>query len=367
MPSMPSQPTSLFPAVFRSIPFEATGIDRDHGVSLVTHEFTNRDEPYNEPMRRKTRTWSFRGVLTGEAAPALRDRLIVACETKTPGVLWHQNIGLATVYCTSCRPHEAAGEGLYTTWFDLEFVEAGGALPVSHLVSITLGAKLALMDAAMGIAYAVTADGTAARQTLTASAIAATAAELADRDVGDAIDKKLTAIVAQAGVLAADADATTEAWQDLFAEVTDPDDARALVASTAAIYADDDAIFNLMAHLSALSICAALTETETFTAWDDAVAARDYVVDLLAAAGDTVVDADLYAAITDARGRFAETMNDAALALPRLRAHSQVPPLPALVVAHRLYGDATRVDELLSRNAFADPNLIAGELRVLAE
>lgn len=367
MPSLPSIPTSLFPAVFRAIPFEATAIDRDHGVEVVTHEFPNTDAPYNEPMRRKTRRWTFRGCVTGETGPLLRDLLIAACEVKLPGILWHQNIGLANVYCVSCRPHEAAEEGQFTTWFDLEFVEAGLYLPAGSLVTVALAAKVAVMDAVAGIRYAAADDGDAARQAATAAALKSAADLVADRDVAEGLMSALDAITAQAGVLESDTAATVAAWQSLFADLENGAEARTIVHATADIYDADPSELTRMIHLSALRQAATQTLIEEFRTWDDAVAMRDDLSTLFEDSLLAISDMDLYAAVVDARGQFVMGMNDLALQLPRLSTHQQDAPIPALLLAHRLYGDASRVTDIISRNGIGDPTQIAGSLRVLAE
>jgi len=367
MPSLPSIPTSLFPAVFRAIPFEATAIDRDHGVEVVTHEFPNTDAPYNEPMRRKTRRWTFRGCVTGETGPLLRDLLIAACEVKLPGILWHQNIGLVNVYCVSCRPHEAAEEGQFTTWFDLQFVEAGAYLPAGSLVTAALAAKLAVMGAVSGIRYAAADDGSAARQAATAAALKSAADVIADRDVAESLLSALDAISAQSGVLASDTAATVTAWQSLFVDLENGSDARAIVHATADIYDADPSELTRMIHLSALQQAATQTLIEEFRTWEDAAAMRDDISTIFESALQAIDDLDLYAAVVEARGQFVIAMNAIALQLPRLKTHRQESAIPALVLAHRLYGDASRVTDIISRNGIGDPTQIAGSLRVLAE
>ncbi|WP_035597779.1 hypothetical protein, partial [Halomonas salina] len=66
------------------------------------------------------------------------------------------------------------------------------------------------------------------------------------------------------------------------------------------------------------------------------------------------------AAVTDLRRR--------GTALPELATHTPAAPLPALVIAQRLYGDATRDAEIVRRNRIRHPGRVpADPLEVLSE
>ena len=90
------------------------------------------------------------------------------------------------------------------------------------------------------------------------------------------------------------------------------------------------------------------------SSYQDAAALRGLVCDALddeiTRAGDAGED-EVYTAFRALRIAVVLDLRARADALPRLR-QVTVPPLPAEVLAYRLYGDATRADELVTR---ADP------------
>ncbi len=87
----------------------------------------------------------------------------------------------------------------------------------------------------------------------------------------------------------------------------------------------------------------------------------DAIEELCLDAGD-----DLFAALTDLRATLFDHVTD--LSLPGLSTYTPNQSLPALIVAHLLYGDATRDQEIVERNNVAHPGSIQGgtELEVLS-
>jgi len=74
------------------------------------------------------------------------------------------------------------------------------------------------------------------------------------------------------------------------------------------------------------------------------------LVDAGSAGGDTVSGAELYETIAALRASTATRLSEIARSLPELEAYTVPADLPALVVAHELYGDAREADGLVARN-----------------
>ncbi|KMQ73996.1 DNA circularization protein [Marinobacter subterrani] len=83
---------------------------------------------------------------------------------------------------------------------------------------------------------------------------------------------------------------------------------------------------------------------------------------------EAITDA-VYAALVDLRAKVSDDLRTRAVALPGMTTYTPQRTLPALVVAHRLYGDATRADEIVVRNSARHPGALRGgmDLEVLSE
>lgn len=86
--------------------------------------------------------------------------------------------------------------------------------------------------------------------------------------------------------------------------------------------------------------------------YEDAIAVRDAVADLMDAESQVAADAgdlNAYAALRALRAAVVRDLTVRAAQLPRLVVVTRRAPLPAAVIAYQLYGDATRADDLVRR------------------
>ncbi|CAM5520338.1 DNA circularization protein [Eoetvoesiella caeni] len=122
-----------------------------------------------------------------------------------------------------------------------------------------------------------------------------------------------------------------------------------------------------MATLTAARIVA---ETAWPSRQDAEAAGRDalQMIDAQMAAEAPISDT-VYSALVALRVAVVEDLRARAIALPGLTTYTPQVTLPALVVAHRLYGDAKRADEIVIRNKAPHPGALRGgiELEVLGE
>lgn len=108
--------------------------------------------------------------------------------------------------------------------------------------------------------------------------------------------------------------------------------------------------------------------TLTFDSFDQAIEVRNELSEaieaLLADAGD-----DVFSRLWDLRAALGNRLTDVAATLPRVLELTLTGAVPALVLAQRLYGDATRDQEIIDRNSLRNPASIPGGtvLKVLSE
>lgn len=115
----------LLPASFRGVPFGVEGSDDRFGRRGQTHEFPARDVPYHEDLGRAARQSSLTAFLIGDDYLEQRDRLLSAIEEGGPGTLVHPWFGSLQVCIDgSCSVSHRWDEGGYCA-ISLAFVEAG--------------------------------------------------------------------------------------------------------------------------------------------------------------------------------------------------------------------------------------------------
>ena len=141
----------LQPASFRGVPFEVESDSSPAGRKTQTHEFVQRDQPFVEDLGRKTREFKLVGFVGGADCFQKRDALLAALDKAGPGELVHPWLGKLTVTAgDGCEySHERSEGGLVR--FSLVFIEAGEkGFPVGtpNTGRQLLKAKTGLLDVA---------------------------------------------------------------------------------------------------------------------------------------------------------------------------------------------------------------------------
>ncbi len=124
-------------------------------------------------------------------------------------------------------------------------------------------------------------------------------------------------------------------------------------------------ILQTYALRSLAKACAAYSPTSS----DDARSVLGQVVPVLDAAIDAASVAgyaDLYRAVRTLRTAVVNDLQTRGSQLPGLTTVSLPVPLPSLVVAYQLYQDATRSDEIITRNNPPHPGFMPTTLEVLS-
>lgn len=390
---------------FRGIPFQVRTAGQDAGRRVALHEYPQRDLPYAEDLGRRRREFSLDAYLVGPDYATRRDALIAAIEQPGAGTLIHPYRGGMQAVVTACRISESTDAGGMAT-FSLTFTEAGENLnPAARVdtagrVVVRAATARAAANAAFAKTFSVAGqpafvaaaaqgwldraladiDGISrfvggldldllAEFTLDGQRAAAAVSSLlnAPGDLASRIQGRLSAVLA----LPASPLAALRGLQRLF--LFGQDDSAATysapaVATTPArqVQAANEAASTALVRQSAIIAAAEAAATVEFTSHPGAAALRETLAAALETEAERADDA-VYQAVMDLRAAVVADITTRGADLARIVTLRQSGTLPALVVAHRLYGDATRGDEIAARNRLRHPGFVPGgrDLQVL--
>lgn len=377
----------LRPGSFRGVKFLTQGHDLGGGRRVEVHEFPQRDDPFTEDLGRSARRYGLEAFVLGGDYMAQRDALLAACEDKGPATLIHPYLGSLVVQCVTVSMSERADEGGMAV-FQLSFVEAGikpapsigddtqtAALGAADRAEVQLSAGFAerfapsmrgFVAEAMG-AVVKTAAGTFTG--LGAGVLTDTARFTLGRAAGSLGRDALSLVGAPAalatqvmglGRLVRDAAPAADGLRLMSGLMTFGSDLAAVPGATPARQqqrANQAALVGLVRQAGAVGAVRSAAQT-AFSTFDEAVAQRAVLAEAIddlaldaADAGDDVA----YGALGDLRQAMVRDLTARGASLARISSFAPAAPLPALVIAHRLYGDASRDQELIARNAARHP------------
>lgn len=389
-------------ASFRGVPFSVSSAEAGFGRRTVTHEYPLRDRPFVEDLGRKARTLTVEALVLGTGYMALRDRLLAALEAPGPGTLVHPYLGEMTVTVTDVKLRESTAEGGVAR-FTLSCVEAGEmtyATSAANAAQAVSAAGEAVTRAATAQfvrtyatqdkpAFLASAAGALLQKGLGAmreatGLVRSTAARVAalTRDIRTVTQSVLDV----AYVPAMAAQALVSNLQQLVREVTTVpreslqlaqlfftfgDGLTGLIGGTTSrqqLAANQHAMVQLV-RATAVAEAAQAASAVAFTSVEDAVAVRNELVEVMDALMLGGADDDLYDALRTLRSATVRDINARGADLAHLVKFTPHQTLPALVIAHQLYADATRADEIVARNGIAHPGFVAGArvLEVVAD
>lgn len=383
----------LRPASFRGVPFEVDGNEHGFGRRFEIHTYPLRDKPFAEDLGRAPRQFRIEGYVLGADYDSSRDALIAALETEGPGELVHPSYGRRQVACVTSACREDKTEGGLAV-FSLEFVEAGE----NTAPAITVATTDAATSAAAGMS------SQAAQQLVTGFSTAASPGFVVDQAA--ALTEHLNLAAEAAAVLVAPAGATLDSFRrqvaSIRASVLDLVAAPAALAAAAtglinqvrllattpaaalqalrpftefgstlaAVLGDtpargrqraNQAAYLALVRRAAAAECVAVVTEIEFESYDAAVAVREDIAaridDLALEAADAGED-EAFAALTVLRQALIRDVTARGASRARLFQYTPSASEPALVIAHRLYGDAGRDEELVARNRIAHPGFV---------
>lgn len=391
---MPTDWRTIVPvrkASFRGVEFGLQESERGGGRKFARHGFPNRDRSNYEDLGRDDRTFRVEGFVNGDDYIERRDELIAALEK--PGLggnLVHPFYGVRPCFSGSYSVAERAEE-LGVAFFSMTFFEVGDPIRVQQRgVAPVDGADAAAQDLEdSGEAHVVDELHAAGEP----EPVRQASADVLQR-IGSTLQRlnvfrgpsasvallqrRITGLIASAQALATDpADLASQvlgavrsvtdaaaaapgalfAYRALLAQVRgDP----SLVGGSRTQRRSRENSFNVagLARWAALAGAARAAVRISWPTYEEALEARDELLELLdqelAEAPEGAVSEGLLAL----RLALGLALPSAFEDLPRLLEVTLQEDLPALVLAHRVYGDADRDLELVERNRVPDPNLL---------
>lgn len=371
---------------FRGAAFVVPTSDAQFGRRVQIDELPLRDLPQSEDLGRRAREYSVEVFVDSSLSDdylSARDALIAAIEKPGVGTLVHPWYGrIRAVVKAGARVREETRSGGRAT-FSITFVQVDETTypaATNHTASaVQSAADTASAAAVSDFSNRWNVSGlpdnqVAQLKTRLASTLAGLEARVSGVSASAASDIRSPANMA--GLIVG-------TMQDLPNTVSTPiqalqlyqslfnagDSNQALPTTTASRrqQATSDAAVQAVVQRSAVIEAARQSSLATYASSNDALSTRDILLDALDTqmeATDPVygepIDDAVYQALESLRAVVAEDLRTRGAQLPSLVVYTPKATLPALVVAHRIYGDATRADEIVSRNAIQHPGFVPG-------
>ena len=367
---------------FRGVPFLIQGHDASGGRRLSLNEYPLRDEPYAEDLGRKAREFSAELYVLGADYMDARDKLIEAFEKSGPGTLLHPYLGSRQVAVREYRLRESSRDGGMAS-FTVTFVEAGRAAQPAAAADTATGV-LAAVDAAIesfktDFAAVFDVANTAGFVATEAVAAVEQTFEKVTRVVGDVTGPIAAAIRAPFNMAAEIAGGVAKLKNaaaapldalKLYSGIFEAGSGmRSVPATTPARrqQAQNQWATQQMVRRTAVAEGARSTAEADFANADEAMAARRLLVeamDDLMATTDPVtgepIGHEAFNALRALRAAVVEDLRVRGARLPRVTYFTPKATLPARVLAYKIYGDASRADEIVARNKIRHPGFVPG-------
>jgi prophage DNA circulation protein len=385
---------------FRDAEFVTTDSGFSGGRRLAVHEYPKRDLPFAEDMGRKARQFTLTLFVIGDDYMDKRDRLYRALEDEGSGTLIHPYFGTLTVAVDSFRVSESTREG-GKAGFDVTFIESGeNTFPtVASDTSATVKTK---SDSAITVLKDVFNNNFNVTQQ---PEFISTEATSILSDISDQLMSKITRFptlpsmttdfIGDAGQLSNNASTLILKPASLATSITglfnnvqslysnplnslnvyrrffDYGDTLPNVPASTLIRSkqikNEQALTNLVEQTALIESARSASDIE-FDSYDDAVLVRDELDEKLDAQM-LVANDDTYQALNEVRVAMINDISTRSADLARTVNYTPKTTLPALVIAHELYGDATTEEKIINRNNIRHPGFITGgnSLEVLTD
>lgn len=378
----------LQPASFRGVAFLVEAAERSGGRRVAEHKFATRDGTFQEDLGRDGRGFPLEAFVLGDDYMAQRDRLISALEDQSgPGELVHPYYGRKQVICTSFRVRESTQEGRIAR-FSLELLETESEprspTVVPDPVSLLEASATAAAEAS-GVDFVATfdTDGVPEWGVETLAEVLTTLSNSTEEALGPLMEseQELAALKSQLNDLELNAAAlvrqpqeVVDALADAFFALTRP----VLIPRLLELYAWEaparpegttvnrareianyDALMALVRRTMLIQ-AARLAPQASYTSYQEAVATRDSIAELLDEQLEAVGD-DGYPALHQLRADLVTGVPGEESDLARVTSYTPPATVPSLVLAYRLYGDLDLEQDLVDRNSIGHPGFVKGE------
>lgn len=378
----------LRPASFKGVPFFVEEAGLEVGRRTQVHDYPQRDRPFVEDLGRATRVITLTAFVVGDDYIAQAEKLLGALETKGSGTLVHPWHGTMQATAGIGRVRYSK-DGLGFASFELNFTEAGELAFPSALPSTQAASRIS------ADVLVVAAEGEFA-DTFSVAGVPDFVVDGAVADVRSVVD--LLAVQVPGLEALGYAEKVYSAAQDIIGAISNPPTLARLLSSalsltglsgTATRWASvvqsltrlvdgpglahpappavittnrtqawtNTAAINALARRTLLAQAVGSTSLLAATVYDDVLAVRNAVTAALDAESLTAGDG-VYASLQVARTATWSDLTTRAQGAARLRTYTPPAPLPALALAYELYGDASRDQEIATRNQIRHPGFV---------
>ena len=400
------QSVKLVGGSYRGQPFHTVGAEIKVGRRNVVNEYPQRDEPYVDDLGRRARRFVLECYVIGENYLADRDALIDALEAKGSGELIHPRYGVRKVSVDGEASLKESPDRGGMARVTVTFVEdtsntfptsigstvvqleaatnaADEATEAAFANSFNVAGASSLVDQALdgakGLKVQVTGLVDLARRVTDVSGLSVIV------ELGARLSAGLSALIRTPAVLV---QSLRSMYAQLVQDVVRPVSAlaelqmvfganarsseTALSGSTRArSLSNDTARADLQRRLSlsnqARLLAVALGSASQVATAEQAVALRNALLKQIdAELENNDPPADVVRALSALRAAVVRDVTVRAELLLQRATFTPRAVLPALLLAHRIYQDATRTDELVARNGISHPAFVpAAPLEVL--
>lgn len=386
-------------ASFRGASFYVETAEGSHGRRQAVHEHAQRDVPYTEDMGRKAREFTIDGYVIGASYDIQLEALIEACETAGPGQLVHPYRGSMTVVCRGLKTRESNQDGGMGR-VSITFLEAGDqsfprALSDSVNAISGSGNSVTAAAAASMIERFITGgfpqfvrDSAAVSVKRFAKFLLSPGFNMSsDVQAASSFFYLLNDLISDADSLVTDTPKLVSRMTGVMTSVRSGygsssfDVLNALSAEFAAPYTgiiptpsrkqekDNFESFGEFVRQSSVAESAKQAVLTTYDSYQDAIAVRDTMLVQIDTESERTASDDAYYALNGLRNQIVRGIPKQGERLPQMLEYKPAMTMPALLLAHKLYGDASRDAEITSRNKPQHPGFLIGgkSLEVLAD
>lgn len=397
----------LVPASFRGVTFKVEGEELETGIRGTTHQYPFRKGPgYREETGEESGVYSIDAFVLGDDYLDQKKALLSELMKGGPGQLVHPFYSTILVSVGKIRVRETASDGGMAK-LTIEFhhtttsVQPTTEIDGTAAVGVSAGAAISSAGSVFQAAFVKVSTihdsviGVITKTTNTINGLISKVS-LATQDMAQMVSlteglaNSAENLATQPALLVV---AVTGMFDSLRKYVANAENVSDPLALFAGVYNQDpgarppavtpnrvieqqnfDAIHLLMQRCAVAQAAQILT-TISFASYDEAIAARERVTDMLDDQANIAAD-DAYPALSQLAADLVSAVPGTAGDLPRLVKYTPRVTLPSLVVAHRLYGGkfGTLVTlenaeaDLVARNGVGNPGFVLGgvELEILS-
>lgn len=384
----------LQPAKFRNAGFHVEAGGGAGGRRTAVHEYPEQDKPFVEDLGGKAETWRITAFVIGDDYKAARDALLAALREYGPGILVHPLHGQISLQVQDWEFEETTDLGGYCA-FKIGFVEPG-AQQYPQATYDTRARVASSSDRAFdasridfadrlnlrGPGFLTDSAANALRDALgnlggMSSGLSPTDAALRSFDLsdltsglpgflGDTAGFALRLGNAYLGLRSLSAGSRITGYRGFNgygSSLPGVSSAAPLVGtnwrtpSRQQEAANNLAIADVVQRFALIESARAGSEMD-FETYDDAIAWRTEISDRLDFATETAASDDVAESLHLLRLETVRDLDRRAVDRPALRQVQPPEVMPAEVLAYRLYGDATRGEEIAIRNGVPHPGFV---------